>query len=215
MTNHKICFLRDNTIIELISQFGVLDTKQIYYLVAYHQLSGYKIIQRRMTKLRKQNRVKVIKMPKEFPYVYYTEKKPKQLEHKLATIWGYIYIKFNLLKQYEQIVDFNLKDDYGILKPDGFITIKNNFTNEFRHVFIEADLSNNPFDKVIKYNKLFSENRFITKDWYKQIKDSPTKRFPSILILTHRVKLVKNKIIVDNINNLEFKVINLNEIYPS
>jgi hypothetical protein len=160
-----------------------------------------------MPKLLTKNRVKLIKISKDQPYIYYTETKPKQLEHKIMTNWAYIYTKYNLLKQYEQIVDFSTKEDYGFLKPDGFITIKNMFTNKYKFIFIETDLSNNNFDKIVKYNKLYSEKRYVTKSWH-----NIASGFPLILIITHRRKLVKNKIIIDNNKNLEFKVVDLDEV---
>lgn len=204
LNNQKKCFLRDNTIIEYIDYFGVLNTKQIYALVALHQTSGYRIVQRRMKSLVKRKKVKVIK---DSPYVYYIDKKLKFVEHRIMTNWGYIFIKLYLLDKFEQIVGFSVEDDYGILRSDGFVTIKNPFTNKYRFIFIETDLSNNAFDKIKKYNQLYANELYITKDWYK-IAD----RFPEVLILTHRITTVKNKIIVENKYGLEFKVYDIKEV---
>lgn len=204
LNNQKKCFLRDNTIIEYIDYFGVLNTKQIYALVALHQTSGYRIVQRRMKSLVKRKKVKVIK---DSPYVYYIDKKLKFVEHRIMTNWGYIFIKLYLLDKFEQIVGFSVEDDYGILRSDGFVTIKNPFTNKYRFIFIETDLSNNAFDKIKKYNQLYANELYTTKDWYK-IAD----RFPEVLILTHRITTVKNKIIVENKYGLEFKVYDIKEV---
>jgi hypothetical protein len=181
-----------------------LNTKQIYALVALHQTSGYRIVQRRMKSLVKRKKVKVIK---DSPYVYYIDKKLKFVEHRIMTNWGYIFIKLYLLDKFEQIVGFSVEDDYGILRSDGFVTIKNPFTNKYRFIFIETDLSNNTFDKIKKYNQLYVNELYTTKDWYK-IAD----RFPEVLILTHRITTVKNKIIVENKYGLEFKVYDIKEV---
>ena len=204
LNNQKKCFLRDNNIIEYIDYFVVLNTKQIYALVALHQTSGYRIVQRRMKSLVKRKKVKVIK---DSPYVYYIDKKLKFVEHRIMTNWGYIFIKLYLLDKFEQIVGFSVEDDYGILRSDGFVTIKNPFTNKYRFIFIETDLSNNAFDKIKKYNQLYANELYTTKDWYK-IAD----RFPEVLILTHRITTVKNKIIVENKYGLEFKVYDIKEV---
>ena len=204
LNNQKKCFLRDNIIMEYIDYFGVLNTKQIYTLVALHQTSGYRIVQRRMKSLVKRKKVKVIK---DSPYVYYIDKKLKFVEHRIMTNWGYIFIKLYLLDKFEQIVGFSVEDDYGILRSDGFVTIKNPFTNKYRFIFIETDLSNNTFDKIKKYNQLYANELYTTKDWYK-IAD----RFPEVLILTHRITTVKNKIIVENKYGLEFKVYDIKEV---
>ncbi|MFA7203724.1 MAG: hypothetical protein WC188_08475, partial [Candidatus Caldatribacteriota bacterium] len=70
-----------------------------------------------------------------------------------------------------------------------------------------TDLSNNAFDKIKKYNQLYANELYTTKDWYK-IAD----RFPEVLILTHRITTVKNKIIVENKYGLEFKVYDIKEV---
>src|SRR5690554_6929799 len=112
INNQQICYYRDNTIIELLSTFGVLNTKQLHYLVTYNnKKNGYKIIQRRMSKLVKQKKVKANKNYK--PYIYYTkwDKSFIQVQHRIATVWGYIYISLLCLKPYEKIVKFTYEDN--------------------------------------------------------------------------------------------------------
>ncbi len=159
-----------------------------------------------MSKLVKQKKVKVNKNYK--PYIYYTkwDKSFIQVQHRIATVWGYIYIFLLCLKPYEKIVKFTYEDNYDILRSDGFIGIKNVFTKKYRFMFIEADISNNKFDKIKKYNLLYSQQKKYLHDtntWWLSL----TNKFPTILILTHRPKLVNNKLATENINNLKFKVI--------
>lgn len=202
--NHKLCFHRDNTILETIERFGVLDTKQIAALITPHLKYGYKVVQRRMLALYKAGRVRRYAPAKNLPYVYYIDRKPKQIEHKIAVIWGYIYVARHLLRKYEHIAGIKFEDDYGVLRADGFLTVRNDFTGKLRFYFVEADLSNNPFDKVQKYNTLYQNGCYITKDWYAE-----ASRFPAILVLTHRVGAVQRKAEVENRNNLEFIVFSL------
>ena len=89
---------------------------------------------------------------------------------------------------------------------------KNEISNEnnmYYFMFIEADLSNNEFDKVQKYNEYYKEyykekNLHEETDWYELASG-----FPRIVVLTHRRKLVEGKINKDNEYGLEFEVLDL------
>lgn len=184
----------------------VLNTEQIAILFFEHRL---KVTQRRLEKLcKKRKKIKRIEINTNQPYCYYLpdKKQPQQIEHVIMTNWLYIWFRFGL-RNYESIFHFSYEQQNEIFRYDGLIAIENKFTKEIRFYFIEVDLSNNEFDKVKKYNKFYREKLY-EKQWWIQY----VKRFPVIIVLTHREKAIENKIEKENINGLEFKIYGMNLI---
>jgi hypothetical protein len=144
------------------------------------------------------------------PYFYYTNKRPGQIHHALGVSWAYTWFMLSL-NSWEKFHSFEREIKlYKILRPDGFVAIRNVFTNEFRFCFIELDIaeSGNPFKKVELYNSLYSSEGYISSWW------APlTKRFPTIIIITTgSVNKINEKIKNENKNGLEFKVYSLDQI---
>ncbi len=117
--------------------------------------------------------------------------------------WIFIWFKLNL-KTYESIFHFSYERQNEIFRYDALIAIENKFTQEIRFYFIEVDISNNKFDKVKLYTKFYQELLYKKEWWIKYVK-----RFPVIIVLTHRKRGVEKKIEEDNFSNLEFKVFGL------
>lgn len=181
-----------------------MDTDQITRLFFHSQKQGRRIAQRRLAKLVESNRLKRDRLSLYMPYYYYLDKKPKLVDHTLATNWAYVWAKGKLSRD-DSLLCFSTEDKYNILRPDAFIGISRGSTNLF--FFVEVDLSNNLFDKVEKYNKLFFDKGYVDKWWA-----SVASGFPSIVIFTHRVSVVKYKIATENIHKLDFQVYDIADI---
>lgn len=198
---HKKGYYRDRSIINAIKHHKVLDTEQIRLLLFSKQKSGLRIAQRRLKKLVDTKKINRARDSIDCQYEYFIGKRPSQNEHILMVNWVYIWILYNL-RSWEKLERFDFEQDYGILRSDAFVFIKNKFTDKNKFLFIEVDMSDNPFDKVEKYNRLYEEERYSGWWWVKL-----TDRFPKILIFTNRkLEIVGNK------NNLEFEIHDLESI---
>lgn len=170
--------------------------------------------QGRLKKLVEKKYLKRDRLSFDEPFFYYLEKRPGQLEHRLAVNWVYVwFIRVKVKKGWEKFHSFEWEVPYGkILRPDGFIAIKNLAYNRLTFYFVELDIadSGNGFDKVPKYNRLYKSGEFKGYWW-----GSLAVGFPSIIIVTtseRKKKSILEKIAKDNEFDLDFQVYTLDQI---
>lgn len=206
---HAKGYYRDNAILTAIERHLVLDTDQIRSMFFNDIKNGRRIAQRRLQSLYEHKRVNRGRDSMYTPCYYYMGKKINQVEHTLAVNWIYVWFK-SQLKSWEQVTKFDREIDYKILRADGFLGIKNTISNKHKFYFIEADISENPFDKVQKYNILYESGKYLGLHWAKL-----TDRFPAIQIVTYsisRLKDIHKYIDQENHNGLEFKVMTFDKL---
>lgn len=136
--------------------------------------------QRRLKYLYDTDKIKRGKVFYNEPYYYYMEKKPKQIEHLLGLNWVYVWLKKGL-KSWEEIHSFEYEVDFGVLRCDAFVAIKNTVTGTFRFIFVEMDIadSDNRFTKIEQYNSLYA-NDLCEDCWWYGLAES----FPRVLLVT-------------------------------
>jgi hypothetical protein len=143
------------------------------------------------------------------PYFYYF-KRPGQIEHTLGVSWIYTWVRMTLTTM-ERIHCFDREvKEYKTVRPDAFMGIKHLFSGNLSFYFMEFDVaeSGNDFDKVAKYNALFSSEGYASAWWVPL-----SKRFPAIIVVTTGNKdRILDRVKAENINNLEFRVYTLSEI---
>jgi hypothetical protein len=138
------------------------------------------------------------------PFYYYTQKQG-QAQHRLGVNWARLWI-MSQLKSWESMQSFAYEVDYGILRCDGFAAIRNRVAGKMSFYFVEYDHTiSNPFDKVVRYNQLFERQ---PSAWWTDLTD----RFPAIVVVTHRVQAISKKIEQENVNGLEFRVIDYDKM---
>lgn len=193
---------RDSEIIRAVEKHKALNTEQIEVMFFSHLKTGQRLAQHRLKMLYTQRRLTRSRIELSQPCYYYIGKKPGQAEHVLAVNWGFVWV-FKNLKKWEKIHCFYPEADYGLLRVDGLVGVKNTLSGSMQIFFIEADLSSNTFDKIAKYNDLYSSEKYLSAWWAPLVS-----RFPMILIFTateSRLRLIKEEIEKNNSNNLEFK----------
>lgn len=197
---------RDREIIHAIEECGVLNTEQVTTLFFSKIQYGQRKAQERLLKLFK--RGKLQRCTSEGPYCYYLEK-PGQLQHRVELNWVRIWLEKEC-RSWEKIHAWKYELDYGVLRADAFVAVKNCVTKKFRFMFIEMDRATNKFDKVKKYNRLYDTGRYLGDWWVGQ-----TNRFPPILVVTTsrgRAKKIMQLAEEQNTANLEFRVRLLDDI---
>ncbi|AFM01430.1 hypothetical protein Desde_3138 [Desulfitobacterium dehalogenans ATCC 51507] len=198
--------------LSLLEECQVLDTDQIKLL--FFDTVSLRMAQQRLRKLVKDKKlIKRDRLSFDRPYFYYLDKRPGQLEHKLAVNWVYVWFNKRIKKGWEKFHSFEWEVPYGkILRPDGFAAIKNLAYNKLTFYFVELDIaeSKNEFDKVTKYNRLYSSQEYMNYWW-----GPLAVGFPSIVIVTttnRRKNSILEKITKDNEYGLDFQVFTLDQI---
>lgn len=100
--------------------------------------------QRRMNALYNEKLVKRYRSHINENYIYYTDKKPKQIEHTLYLSKLYAYW---ILNNY-RIIKFKREIVLGSIRPDAIAIIKKG--TELTTYLVEVEISNNPISKKIK-----------------------------------------------------------------
>ena len=179
-----------------------LDTEQVYQLFFRKLKNGKRICQRRLAKYVENKQANRAKPGYSLSYYYYCNRRPGQADHLLALNWVHIW-----LAKWEKITNWSYEVDYGILRCDAFAGTKaGNF------YFVEMDMADsvNDFDKVKKYNKLYTEGLYESAWWVEK-----AKRFPAIIIVTTspaKLKTIKESIKSENANGLDFRAYLLDEL---
>ena len=198
---------RDKAIIKAIEDYQALNTEQVRVMFFDRIDCGQRKAQERLLKLHRSGKLKRKKI--DDIYTYYIDKQPGMTKHLIATNWVRIW-SYKNLPSWEKLHSWNYEQDYKILRCDGFIAVRNAMKDSYRFIFVEMDMNTNPFDKVIKYNKLFESEKYSHWWWV-----SLTERFPPILIVTldsNRKKAIQGIVEGQNKNDLEFQVKLLDEI---
>jgi hypothetical protein len=156
-----------------------------------------------LTEKKKVNRVR----PSMYlPYHYFIGKRPAQLEHKVGINYARLFLT-NSLKTWESIHSWEYEPQYyNILRPDGFMAVKNNVTNKLNCYFIEFDRAFDPFDKVEKYNELYKINGYKNTWWANKVD-----RFPAIVVISEEMERAQKQL-KDNKYNLEFRFYDYQEV---
>lgn len=207
-SNHQRGSLRDKAIFRLLSPNVAFNTEQIKLILFRDNVE--RIVQRRLKILADKKAIKRDRISIDEPYFYYQDRKPGQVEHVLGVSWIYTWVLMTLTPM-ERLHCFDREvKEYKTVRPDVFMGIKNLFTGAFTFFFLEFDIaeSGNDFDKVAKYNALFASESYSSAWWVPL-----SKRFPAIVIVTTgSVERINERIKVENVNNLEFRVYTLSQI---
>lgn len=208
MKNYQKCCQRDSNLVAEIERHKVLSTEQIRLLKFKEQLCGERIAQRRLAKLTKQKRVYRDRYSVNEPYFYWTDKKPKQVEHSLGVNWAYIWL-CNGCRSNWQITHWEREPVYNAMRPDAFC-VKRSIVGVHSFYFVEMDIaeSGNEFRKVSQYNNLYESGECSGQWWWRY-----ASLFPNILIVTTgRKERILKRIERENRNALDFVVKTLDEV---
>ena len=209
MTTRQKGYYRDKCIVDIIDEFGVLTTEQVYYLLFSNINYGMVKCRERLRILRNKDKINAVRVDINECNCFYVDRKPnKYLEHDLNRNWGYIYL-LRYVGDNHKYYKFNeIRNEYvmcgNILRPDGIIGFKNYVTNGHKYFFIESDRveSNNKFVKVSNYNEIYKNKLYLNEYWFKLVD-----RFPHILIVCNSEKK-KNKVMkIVEIDNIEYNYI--------
>lgn len=210
LSNHKKGSLRDSSLVGLLSSGIAFNTEQIHLLLFRDNVE--RIVQRRLKKLTEERKIiRRDRLSIDEPFFYYIDRKPGQVDHVLGVSWIYTWVRMTLTNM-EKLHCFEreVKEYTKIVRPDAFMGIKHLFTGNLTFFFIEFDIaeSGNDFDKVIKYNTLFSTESYAHAWWVPL-----SKRFPAIVVVTTGNKeRIHERVKTENSNNLEFRIYTLSEI---
>jgi hypothetical protein len=181
---------------------GALDLYQIKHLY----FPSIRTARRRMEILAKKKGVNRVRPSIDLPYHYWVGRKPGQLEHRIGTNYARLYLDEGL-KSWETKHSWEYEPQYyDILRPDGFMAIKNTTTNKLKCLFVEFDRCFDPFDKVQKYNELYANGGFVGAWWAKLVD-----RFPAILVVSEDVGRAQKQL-KNNKHNLEFRFVDYRQI---
>lgn len=100
--------------------------------------------QRRLNKMYDDKLVKRYRSNISENYIYYTDKKPKQVEHTLYLSMLYVYLRI----QNWTVIKFKREIVLGAIRPDAIAIIKRG--DEIITYLIEVEISNNPIGKKLK-----------------------------------------------------------------
>lgn len=100
--------------------------------------------QRRLNKMYDDKLIKRFRSSISENYIYYTDKKPKQVEHTLYLSKLYTYWR----SQKWEILKFKREIVLGNIRPDAIAII--NRDNEITTYLVEVEISNNPIGKKLK-----------------------------------------------------------------
>lgn len=195
---------RDKAILAEIEARQALNTDQVQALFFRDMKGGDRKARERLLKLYERKRVKRCQVALTEPYCYYTGNRHGRLEHLLDLNWVYVWLRLGL-KTWEELHCFEYEQDFGILQSDALAVIKNTVTGRLRVWLVEMDRGTDGFDKVERYNRLYSTEGY-TDTWWAPLVD----RFPLVQIVTTSAKRAAKirgyHIRRENKNGLEFGV---------
>lgn len=197
ITNHAKGYRRDREIIDTLTAWGALDTTMLQDMF----FPSLRMAQKRLYKLFVQKKVNRSRDIAERPYVYYIDKLTGQIDHRLGVNRARLWITKSL-KNWEQFYHWEYEPNYGTIRPDALMGIKNMVMGKYRFLFIEYDRSNNVFDKIEKYNQWYADNKYTSAWWVEY-----AEKFPTIFIFTERPELIQKLVTKQNRCNLLFQII--------
>jgi hypothetical protein len=184
VNNHQKSYYRDRLLQQTLAGWGCLDIFQITALF----FPSLKMAQKRMQRLTETGKVKRTRENLGQPYCYYYERKPGQIDHRLGMNWIRLWL-MKRLKSWEQMYSFDYEINYGLLRPDGMISIKNITTGQYKFIYIEYDRGFNKFDKVEKYERWYDSEGYADQWWVRY-----TEKFPLILVVSERHPNIKSRL---------------------
>ncbi len=180
--NHRKGYHRVRMIKEAVERHGVLDTYMVELLFYSKRKDSLRAAQDRLQKMHKKGLLNRSRESFDQPYYYYQGKRPGQPEHQLGVNWMYLWI-LSSLKSWESIHSIAYEQDYGQVRTDAFVAIKNaaDKARPFKFYFLEFDRagSGNDFDKVKRYRDLYLSENYLSH-WWAPLAD----RFPAVLVAT-------------------------------
>jgi hypothetical protein len=188
-------YRRDSRIVQGVTERKALTTEQVRCLYFRGMRYGLRKAQERLLRLVRHGRLRRTRAGAE--YAYYVERQG-QLDHVLAVNWCRLYVERNLLPQ-EKVTW--TQPDYGFLRPDALAVVENTLTGCVYGIFVEADRSENPFDKAQLYARLYESGAYEGEEWASRVK-----AFPSVLVATDREALVKRAVRRDDTAGLKWAV---------
>lgn len=198
LSPREIGLRRDRKIVETVEKATALTAEQVRVLFFPYK-QGLRKAQERLKKLHRTKKLNRAKL-EDNSYVYYHGRKRKDFEHLVGTNWFYVWF---MSKKYwwEDVVKWDIEQDYGILRCDGFMAVKNTVTGQYNFHFVEYDRSDNKFDKVQKYNDLYEKEKYSGFWWVEY-----TNKFPTINIITQRIHAIQKVVKEENTSGLRFNI---------
>ena len=205
MTTRQKGYYRDKCIVDIIDDFGVLTTLQLYLLFFSSIKYGVVKCRERLRILKGKGKINNIRLDINECAIHFTNKKYKNnrfISHDINRNWGFIYLLRYMNNNYKYYKFNDIEIEYVMecgKRPDGIIGFINYVTNEYKYYIIESDKfeSNNKFMKVINYNEIFKNKLYLNEYWCSRVK-----RFPNILIVCNsenKKEKVLKSVEIDNI----------------
>jgi DNA-binding Lrp family transcriptional regulator len=151
---------RDRRVLRFIDDFNIVRTSDLKFL--FFANVSLQRCQQRLTQLVKQKKLKRYRDYVSQDYLYYTGKKPDQIEHDLIRVE--VYKRLSVINLQEFIPEFS----YGRLRSDAYFIIDD------QNWFLEVQLSTG-FNQE-KYEMLYRR-----LDWRERFEE-----FPSVLVVTNK-----------------------------
>ena len=179
---------RDNKIVELVTR-GTAFTRTHIEKLLFNQKDATRKAQLRLQILTERGRLKKITRPHE-PSVYYTRKRPRNLDHILEINDVYTAV----MSQKKSIYTVKWQWSYplmgGKLWADAMIDLKNQMTNRRHVIFVEVErYADHRFVKDKTYESIASMP-WTNEEW--AITESTRILFPAILIVTNTKLAIKS-----------------------
>ncbi|MTI65137.1 MAG: hypothetical protein FH753_00855 [Firmicutes bacterium] len=159
---------RDQEVIKFIEKFKVAKTSTLTELF----YPSTRVAQRRLAKIVEHRLLNRSRAYVSTEYMYYINRKPKQLRHKLilSNFYGELSKMFSL-------IGFNVEQTFSDLRADGFAGFKLNKDDDTSFLaFIEVEISNNKFNTE-KYKKFL---------YTQEYKTCGLDTFPQIIAITNK-----------------------------
>jgi hypothetical protein len=190
----------------VIESRRALDTEQVRIIAFPHMPSGQRKAQERLLKLYRKNRIQ--RQALGYTFAYFRGDCPGMVQHLIDLNWVRLWAE-RKLKLWGDLHSWEYEPDYGILRADALVALKN-ARGEFQFLFVELDRGTNTFDKIEKYCRLYKSGGYNGRWWV-----SLTKRFPSIIIVAPtpgRLKNIRKLVEKQNTEGLEFKTYLLEDL---
>jgi hypothetical protein len=183
---------RDRALLELIEEYRLLDTYQIYLLGLFPSLYT---AQRRMGKLAAAKKVNRLRLDNS-RFAYYPEKRPQQIDHIIGINDYRLWLNKNLPNgiqlQHWEYPDWTDKND---VRPDALYVTYNDWKKEKRFYFLEFETGTKMNTKIEDYNRFYASGRYRIHWWAKEATG-----FPTIVIVTEgSIKALEKRIATEKL----------------
>jgi hypothetical protein len=175
---------RVQNILEFIEKVRVCDITHVARMFFYKNKYSVINARKKLRDLVKDKKLKIIRNDTNMRHIYYIDKKPAQLQHKLILTELYV----QLCRVYGKD-NIEIEPEWAIcnIRPDAFIKIK--IGKRLYMFFVEVQISNNPCN-VQKYEATYQLQKVF-----------PEGVFPVVLFITDQKEVIRS-------SNFETKVLN-------